>query len=89
MIRTRSQQGITTSHVVLAVISAVTLLLSSNISAVSAQPAYTTVTGASASTNRGGVLFASIEAGDNIPRFPDEYINSVLVFGYALGLAKG
>jgi hypothetical protein len=74
------------------VVSAVTLLLSSNVSAVSALPGYTTVTDASASTNRGGVLFASIQAGDNIPRFPDTYINSVLVFGYAfvnLGTGEG
>jgi hypothetical protein len=29
------------------------------------------------------VLFASIEALDTIPRFPDQFIESVLVFGYA------
>jgi hypothetical protein len=83
---TRSRQGITTSHIVLAAVAAVTLLLSPNLSAVSAQPvpAYTDVVQASASQNRGGVLFTSIQASDTIPRFPDPFIESVLVFGFAL-----
>ncbi|MGC2306963.1 MAG: hypothetical protein WA461_01050 [Nitrososphaeraceae archaeon] len=46
-------------------------------------PPYTVLDEASATTNNGGVLFASIEALDTIPRFPDQFIESVLVFGYA------
>jgi hypothetical protein len=83
MVHTRSHQGITTSHVVLAAVAAVTLLLSYNVSAVSAQPGYTQLEQASASQNRGGVLFASLQVTGTIPRFPDDFINSVLVFGYA------
>jgi hypothetical protein len=86
---TNTMKGsIITSRVVLAALAAVTLCLSTNLSAVSAQPltppAYTDVVQASASQNRGGVLFASIQAADTIPRFPDPFIKSVLVFGFAL-----
>lgn len=46
-------------------------------------PPYADLVDASATTNNGRVLFASVEAADTIPRFPDPFIESVLVFGYA------
>lgn len=46
-------------------------------------PPYTVLEDASATTNNGGVLFASIEALGTMPRFPDQFIESVLVFGFA------
>jgi hypothetical protein len=46
-------------------------------------PPYTSVADASATTSNGRVLHLSIQAEDTIPRFPDEYIESVLVYGYA------
>lgn len=45
-------------------------------------PAYGALDGASASAS-GGSLRLSVNAGGSIPRFPDGYIESVAVFGYA------
>ncbi len=45
-------------------------------------PAYGALDGASASAF-GGSLRLSVDAGGPIPRFPDGYIESVAVFGYA------
>jgi hypothetical protein len=45
-------------------------------------PAYGALDGASASAS-GGSLRMSVDAGGPIPRFPDGYIESVAVFGYA------
>lgn len=45
-------------------------------------PSYTQLDAAAAEGNQ-GALHLSIEAGGAIPRFPDEFIRSVAVFGYA------
>ena len=47
-----------------------------------AQPDYTTLDDASAAGNAGS-LKLSVDTGDDVPRFPDIYIDSVPVFGYA------
>jgi hypothetical protein len=45
-------------------------------------PAYATVQGGSAS-GVGGAIHLEVDAAAEIPRFPDAYISSVAVFGYA------
>jgi len=45
-----------------------------------AQPAYTQLVQASAARIQGS-LFLSVTAASAIPRFPDNFIQSVLVFG--------
>lgn len=65
-----------------AVIAAVALLSSTIITPVLAQPSYTQLAKATAATTNGALLLSVTTAG-NIPRFPDSYIQSVLVFGYA------
>jgi hypothetical protein len=45
-------------------------------------PPYTDLQGASAQQT-GGKIKLSVTAGGDIPRFPDDYINSIPVFGYA------
>lgn len=45
-------------------------------------PDYTALDGASATANSGSLVLA-IDAGGAVPRFPDPYIESVAVFGYA------
>ena len=45
-------------------------------------PPYTGLEGASAEQT-GGKIKLSVTAGGDIPRFPDDYINSIPVFGYA------
>jgi hypothetical protein len=74
---------ITTSTIITAI--AVVLASSTMITTpVMAQvvPVYTQVVKATATQNP-GASFLSVTAGGNIPRFPDIYIRSVLVFGYA------
>lgn len=46
------------------------------------QPAYADVDGGSVAV-RGGAVHLGVDAGAPIPRFPDSYIGSVAVFGYA------
>ena len=65
-----------------AVIAAVALLSSTTITPVFAQPSYTQLTKTTATINSGALLLSVSTAG-NIPRFPDSFIQSVLVFGYA------
>jgi hypothetical protein len=65
-----------------AVIAAVALLSSTTITPVFAQPSYTQLTKATAATTNGALLL-SVSTVGNIPRFPDSFIDSVLVFGYA------
>jgi hypothetical protein len=52
-------------------------------------PSYTTLDGAAA-RGTGGSLRLAVNAGGEVPRFPDAFINSVPVFGYAwVDLATG
>jgi hypothetical protein len=52
-------------------------------------PSYTTLDAAAASET-GGSLHLAVNAGGDVPRFPDAFINSVPVFGYAwVDLATG
>ena len=60
-------------------IAAVALLSSTTITPVFAQPSYTQLTKATAT----GALLLSVSTAGNIPSFPDSFIQSVLVFGYA------
>lgn len=63
-------------------IAAVALLSSTTIAPALAQPSYTQLIKATAATTPGSVML-SVTTGGNIPRFPDSFIQSVLVFGYA------
>ena len=49
---------------------------------VAAAPDYTGLDGATASA-RGGTLHLSVDASADLPRFPDDYLRSVAVFGHA------
>jgi hypothetical protein len=71
---------ITTSAIIAAI--AVILASSAMIIPVMAQPAYTQLVQASAAHTQGS-LFLSVTATSGIPRFPDPFRQSVLVFGYA------
>ena len=66
------------------VFAAVTLVLGLSIAPamVYGTNGYTTVTSATAD-QKGGSLKLSVTTGGDIPRFPDAFVNSVLVFGYA------
>lgn len=63
-------------------IAAVVLLSAATITPALAQPSYTQLLKATVSTTPGSVML-SVTTGGNIPRFPDAFIQSVLVFGYA------
>jgi len=63
-------------------IAAVALLSATTITSALAQPAYTQLVKATAATTPGSIQL-SVTTGGNIPRFPDSFIQSVLVFGYA------
>ena len=74
----------TTTITTSAIIAAIAAILASSalIIPVMAQPAYTQLVQASAARTQGS-LFLSVTAASAIPRFPDNFIQSVLVFGYA------
>jgi hypothetical protein len=65
-----------------AIIAALALLSAATITPALAQPSYTQLLKATAATTPGSVML-SVTTGGNIPRFPDSFIQSVLVFGYA------
>jgi hypothetical protein len=69
----------------LAIITTVSTIVVSSTMATSvlAQPDYTRLVSASSTSTPGAALFLSVTTGGAIPRFPDDYIRSVLVFGYA------
>jgi|SRR5438093_6353559 len=58
------------------------IMSSTTITPALAQPSYTQLIKATAATTPGSVHLSVTTAG-NIPRFPDSFIQSVLVFGYA------
>lgn len=65
-----------------AIMVALALLSAATITPALAQPTYTQLVKATAATTPGSVQLSVTTAG-NIPRFPDSFIQSVLVFGYA------
>jgi len=73
-----------TKTILMTIFAAVTLVLGLSIAPamVYGTNGYTTVTSATAD-EKNGSLKLSVTTGGDIPRFPDIFINSVLVFGYA------